>query len=490
MAKVWHVLRGPGPESAVLGIHAPYPGRLMFEGQPGSLLGALAPLAAVLEERGEQARLGVLDPGAASPAFYRALEETLRSSAIRVVCISTSTAAIEEAARIVVLVRETLGRDVLVVVGGPHEDACELKVAQVLPGVDVSLAGEAGEVLRDLVLGFLESHAGPEAFMSQVALPSGTEVLLTSPWLRPAGVKAVGKGVGRVPPPRAWLEKRVLFDVFEAPEVLPVMATRGCPYGRCTFCGEAQRGSTTSELGDLGWLRELVALHPQAAVYFQDSIFPMGREARTSLLPLLSELSVEWGCQVYLPMLSREYLELLVRSGCRYIYTGLESGSTTVTRGVGKYALDAKMAIERLGWTVPLGTRVGVSLMLGALSLKGELLETRETLQETTDLVEELLERRVLAQGFYPNVQTVLPGTPLAHGLASSGHQLSFYRIPRTPEFDCMEDGGVGHNAWTLGTPGSSRLIDEVCDTAWSWRAVAGQRSTDQAGSGGQGRLG
>lgn len=151
----------------VLLIHAPYPGVLRFAGLPSSLLHAAAPLARALAVRDELSRVGILDPGNSSEAFYDELSELLLRAPVRVIAISTSTVAIEETTRIVDVVRATLGVEVLVVVGGPHEDDVEEKVGARMLEVDASVAGDGGLALRTLAEGFLASKASLQQHSSE-----------------------------------------------------------------------------------------------------------------------------------------------------------------------------------------------------------------------------------------------------------------------------------------------------------------------------------
>ena len=77
--------------STVLLLHSPYPGRLMFRGIPSSMLAAATPF--LLSRRGQEERVGYLDPVTASPAFYDRLGTILANGQVRVLCVSTSTAA-------------------------------------------------------------------------------------------------------------------------------------------------------------------------------------------------------------------------------------------------------------------------------------------------------------------------------------------------------------------------------------------------------------
>ncbi|MEQ8767134.1 MAG: hypothetical protein RL885_24705 [Planctomycetota bacterium] len=230
--------------------------------------------------------------------------------------------------------------------------------------------------------------------------------------------------------------------------------------------GELRRKSR-SRLG-LRLIEELASAAPSAALYFQDSIFPGGHRIREGLLPLLRRLGREWGCQVYLPMLTERRVAELADHGCTYLYTGIESGASTVLDGIRKPGLDRQLVLERAGWVVDRGLAIGLSLMFGAMTTEGELLETSSTLAETRDLATAILDTGVDVAGFYPNVQTVLPGTPLAKGLQRSGAPLDFYRMPRAPIFRGLEDGEIGYNFLSLRPISSNRqrLARQITETA------------------------
>lgn len=460
----------------VLLIHAPYPGVLRFPGHPTSLLHAAAPLADALASRGELGRLGLLDPGNTSEQFYEDLRVLIERAPVRVVAISTSTAAIEETARIVELVHETRGDEVLVVVGGPHEDDVDEKAASRIAGVDVSVAGDGGFALRALAESFLARNAErPAAFVRGLSerLSSAPDrrgrFVVTSRWLENGpvafdfGPSDVGELAARPLPHR-----RVRFSVFDAPETVPLLVSRGCSYGACSFCAEGGGKLSRDVLLEFEHVRELVSARPGAALYFQDSIFPTTAQVRGELLPLLRELGVEWGAQVYLGTLSKPWVEELARHGCRYLYTGLESASAEVLRAIGKASLAPDQVIERLGWASSSGVSVGVSLMFGAMALDGRLVENGESIEATVRLAERIVNAGIRVAGFYPNVQTVLPGTALARGLARAGYDLDFYRMPRTPAFAELEDGGVGHNFATVTSRGRAgdELVATISDAA------------------------
>lgn len=464
----------------VLLVHAPYPGRLKFEAQPSSLLTAAGALVRDLASEGRLAEIGILDPGASSPAFYAELARLAAAGTLAVVCISASTAAIEEAARIARVVREVAPNEVLVLGGGPHEDDAPEPMAERIPGIDLSVGGDAEGALAALAGAALSGAA------VRANLLDARELLERVP-LRGAGVVSSaggrrfrwrGKEGARLEDvaSRPWTDKPVHFSVFPGRTTLPLMVSRGCSYGQCSFCAEGGSGGQQA-LGSFEHLVPLLEAHPGSAIYFQDSIFPSTRAVRERLLPLLRDAGRPWGCQVYLPTLSRAFVQELAAHGCTYAYTGLESGAEALRVAVGKRGLRTALVSERLQWLSGSGLSLGLSLMFGVISDAGELLETERTVAETVRFVEGLVEGRLRVVGVYPNVLTVLPGTRLAQVLGAGGAALDFYRMPRTAEFEDMEDGGVGHNFVTMGLDRAESLSARVAEASKRLSALGGNGS-------------
>lgn len=451
------ILQEATRQTRVLLLQAPYPGKLKFDGQPSSLLHAIAVYAHRLAGVSGLADLGWMDPGIPTEDYRARFRELVSSLAVQVLCISTTNAAIEEAQWAVTEARSVRGADLLILVGGPHEDDCDEKAAARIPGVDLSIAGDAEYVVDYVLHSFAERRESPAIFVRWLftALPQaplrGSRVTVTSP-----SQGSLVLDLPRLQPSDlvtpVWTTKRVHFSVFEAAETLPVLISRGCPYGKCTFCAEPNQEGSRVVREDFEWLRELAALRPGAAIYFQDSIFPRGEVIERKLLPLLRDLGVEWGAQVYLRALSRPWLETLRAHGCSYLYTGLESASQEILAAIGKVNMNRDVAIERLTWMRDLGFRVGISLMFGSISLDGRLLETESTVAETLRLAADIRALGVHVTGFYPNIMTVLAGTELERSLRARGIKLDFYHMPRAAVFEAYEDGGVGYNFITLGS--------------------------------------
>lgn len=472
------VLRETAAPTEVLLVHAPYPGRLKFQGVPSSLFAAIGPFVAANGDRD----VSYLDPRGPSVAFYQRLRTTLASGRVRALCISTSTAAIEETARIAALSAE-VSPATLVVVGGPHEDSVDRKSAMSVPGVHLSIAGDAESALQRVLEQFLSAGTSAQEFLAGLTpslfdheRTSGRFTVACAGWVAPFAFDR-GANRHRDPRPLVFPDRYPRFDVFDAEATIPLMVSRGCPYGRCTFCAEANRDGTLIRTESYEWIERLAQRDPGAALYFQDSIFPSGNAARAELLPLLRRLGRPWGCQVYLPMLNERQVAELADHGCRYLYTGVESGAQSVLDGVRKPSVHRDLVLEAMGWAERNRVSVGLSLMFGAMSTTGEILESSATLDATVDLASAVLDTGVRVAGFYPNVLTVLPGTQLARGLATAGHDLDFYAMPRAGIFDALEDGGVGYNFLTLGRESRDALVlaEDIVSAAHDVQELVGR---------------
>ncbi len=473
------VVEQASSKTTVLLVHVPYPGRLKFDGVPSSLLHAFAPFLAGVTRGDVEATVGLLDTRVAGVEFFSSLRAALVRGTTRVVCLSVSSLAVEEAAAGVALVREVLGDGVLVVAGGPHEDGCDVKMACGIEGVDLSIGGDAELVLDWILRRFLRGDQCPRQFCTSLVDDLGHaggvagRVEVSSPWWVAGPTRPFDFGPLALDalPPRPWPTRVVRFPVFDAEATLPLMISRGCSYGRCDFCSEPSAGGGQVTMSHFGWLAEVVARNPGAAVYFQDSIFPLSGPVRAGLLPMLRDLRVEWGCQLYLPRTTKETMRTLAEHGCRYLYTGVESASPELLRAVGKIAVDEEGVLRRLKWAIDAEMRVGVSLLFGALSPTGAVIDTVDSVDGTVRLAERVVRAGVDVTGFYPNVETVLPGTKRERGLRAAGVPLDFYRVPRCAVFDELEDGAVGYNFMTIPTPADHMTRERVAQ-----RVVAASR--------------
>ena len=477
------IIAAPGRQTEILLVHVPFPAPLKFEGQPSSLLHAAAVLANRLESQGRLSSLSLHDCQQSELDFLADMRRFSSSQTLRVVCLSASTAAAALAAKAAAVIKDSSNGKILVVAGGPHEDDAPLKLADCSDSIDVSIAGDGEVILDRIVEEFFGAQLTPielEARVFDLAKaiqkPGGRFLVST----RKLGSRFFDRGVLHFSalPKKPWGEGKTRFSVFESDEVIPLMVSRGCSYGKCSFCAEAIAPGRVEIADDFSWLEAMLEVKPNSAVYFQDSIFPVSAKIESKLLSILKNRNVEWGCQVFLGTLTKGSLQLLIENGCRYIYTGLESGSPEIWKGVGKGALVEANPIEKLKWANGSSIRWGLSVMYGAMGEGGALLETSSSVQQTSRFFGEIEAAGVAIAGIYPNIETVLPGTGLHQTICAASGELDFMNQPTSPVFAGMEDGLVGYNFLSLSSDSEKQervsLAAQIVDSAL---ALQGQAS-------------
>ncbi len=307
MSRLAPVIPIANNETEILMVQAPYPGVSKFVGRPTSLLAACSKISPQI-----MSKLGYIDRQWIDVEVVDRVRQLCRNGRVRVVCISTSTAAIQQAASIARAVRETSGGSVLVIAGGPHEDDCQEKIANRMSELfDISIGGEAEYALAALLSNYFAADFTPATFIRELdaldlsAVPRRFSIARRdqSQARNYSGPASALTSFGAIPS----IAEAAHFDCFEASRAIQLMLTRGCPYGQCTFCAEPNNRYQSDSSYD--WISDVIEANPGAALYFQDSVMPNTREIRERLLPLLAEARVEWGCQLFLPMSSTGYIE-------------------------------------------------------------------------------------------------------------------------------------------------------------------------------------
>ncbi|MFG3038959.1 B12-binding domain-containing radical SAM protein [Streptomyces sp. NPDC048330] len=218
-----------------------------------------------------------------------------------------------------------------------------------------------------------------------------------------------------------------------------MMTLDACPF-KCTFCSESIQVSNrptrfaVSETEHAARrIRQLIDWGAEAS-FFDDPVFWGGNwKAITDFChdlmrqceDLPGDVPFEWGAQLTVDVVLNRAktdevhaaLELMRRSGCTYVYIGIESMAQQVMRHVGKNLLrrnpEAWVSKVREALTMirDHGIRVGSSVLFG---LDGE---DRDTMEETIEEIGLLIDDELLVMAS-PNILTYHPGTAItaAHG--------------------------------------------------------------------------
>lgn len=231
-------------------------------------------------------------------------------------------------------------------------------------------------------------------------------------WLQPQyrSTPYAGK---RVPVPRV--------DLAAAQQVLPLglEATRGCPFS-CEFCILTGVGTRHEVRPAADVVRDIVAARALLAsrghkkrsnmiVFYDNNIggnLPYLRELCAALEPL----KIHWGSSVTFNVIAQPALvAAMARSGCRFLYVGLESFNPVTLHDMHKY----QNAIHKTRRIIEQCHARGILLMSGLML--SPLIDDLEYMKS----VPRRLRECGLHVPSYICFETPIPGTPHFHRLAS-----------------------------------------------------------------------
>lgn len=298
--------------------------------------------------------------------------------------------------------------DVPIIAGGLH---CTFAPEEVLahPAIDYVCLGEGEGALLDLVEAL--ERGDPPLFIDNLWVKGG---------LRPA-VRPPIEPIDSLP-----FMARDLLD--EHPGVVHLTTQRGCPFP-CTYCAArmyntmykaegteyGRRRSPENVLAELHGLRSQGLL---AYVIFIDDTFTILHHwVRDFCAAYGEQLKVPFSINARVETVNPALLEQLAAAGCRHVIYGVESGSERIRRDVLRRPVRNQRFVDVFRWTREAGMMVTANYMLG---MPGE---TRDDLQQTLDLAEELDAYDFGYFVFYP-----YPGTPLYQTCLDEGLMPANYR--------------------------------------------------------------
>jgi len=188
-----------------------------------------------------------------------------------------------------------------------------------------------------------------------------------------------------------------------------VSSSRGCAWN-CSFCGSPQFwGRKIRWRSPEKFVEELEMLFRKGVsfFYFSDDTFTMNSKRVIEICKRIIEknLKIAWYAISRVDQVNEEMLYWMRRAGCIQVSYGVESGSAKIRRALGK-----PVKTEQIKRAFALTTRYGI--LSRAYFIYGAPGETRKTVQETIDLMEEI---KPLGAIFY--ILDVYPGTKLYSNL-------------------------------------------------------------------------
>ena len=218
-----------------------------------------------------------------------------------------------------------------------------------------------------------------------------------------------------------------------------VQTKRGCPFS-CCYCTypllEGKRTRLRPIADIVAELRQLVAQYGVSYVYFVDDIFnyPPDFAERLCRAIVAERLPINWSAFINPDFMTPSLMQAMAEAGCDAVEFGTDSGSPAMLKNLGKsFTVDAVRSSSRL--CREFGMDFAHYILFGGPG------ETRETIQDSFELMDEVSPTAVIAMTGI----RVFPGTAIhllaiAEGLLTTESPMLepvFYISPSIRESLC-----------------------------------------------------
>lgn len=186
------------------------------------------------------------------------------------------------------------------------------------------------------------------------------------------------------------LEKRSDRVENSKEAIMPIMASRGCPYD-CIYCDHTIKGyihryrPVKSVINEI---RLILSKYGEKvnSIYFWDDIFIWDRDWVTNFCEtLLSEnLKIRWTCNCHAKKVEPRLMSLMKKAGCVNVRFGVESGSQRILDSLNK-KVKVEESLEALNISLDAGLTITIYIMVGMTG------ENHETINETIDFFRKLI---------------------------------------------------------------------------------------------------
>ncbi|MFA5797278.1 MAG: radical SAM protein [Candidatus Woesearchaeota archaeon] len=293
---------------------------------------------------------------------------------------------------------KTLFPECIIIFGGQHASLFPEQMFILAP-IDYVVLYEGDHTLVELVRAITENE--DITIIKGIAYRQGHKITLT---LR----RQLEQDIDSFPVPDY---SNITFSNYISPafngDFIPIMSSRGCPYG-CAFCSSSpyweKRFRARSAENVLKEIRYYVKKYHTYNIFFYDDNFIIDKKRLIKICKGIIKMhkKIRFSIAASVRIIDDERVYWLKKAGCIGIGFGMESGSNIILKNIDKP--QTKEEIRRAYMLVKnYHIDVGGSLIVGSPG------ETKETIKETADLLNEILPEKLS----YGGIMWILPGTKI-----------------------------------------------------------------------------
>jgi anaerobic magnesium-protoporphyrin IX monomethyl ester cyclase len=258
-----------------------------------------------------------------------------------------------------------LSSSVPIIMGGPYASAFSEDIFENSTAVDMVVRGEAEQTMLELARCFDEGK-GPDGIAGVWYRKDG-RVIKNPP--RPPE-----KDLDRIPFPARHLFHKELYRPFpfqvNRTPIASVMASRGCTYGKCSFCTVSRKWGyhyrRRSPKNVIEEIKDLNLNQGYREIFFWDSNFIVKdgwiEEFCAGLMK--ERLDLTWLCLARVDSVTPDILRVMAKAGCVRINFGLESGNPELLETLNKN-ITLEQSRNAVKWCKEVGIQVKTDFIIG-----------------------------------------------------------------------------------------------------------------------------
>ena len=273
-------------------------------------------------------------------------------------------------------------------------------IKEEFPGVHITIGGNIVTRIRDelktqdKLFRYIDSavlYEGENAYLQLVDSVENSKPLSGLPNLiyrDESGIHAnkdvCSEDLSKLPPPD--FDGLALEKYFVPKLILPYLATRGCYWGRCTFCDHFQgyvEGFRTMQVDQIiKEIRFLQNKYNTRYFHFTDESYPPALFRKLSQRIVEEKLDIVWTTHMRFEetLLDKQVWEDAHKSGCRYLHFGFESGNQRVLK-----LMDKATKLDAIETNLRMSSEAGIwNHIMGFFGFPGE---TREEAEDSKHFV-------------------------------------------------------------------------------------------------------
>ena len=267
-------------------------------------------------------------------------------------------------------------------------------IKEEFPDVHITIGGNIVTRIRDelktqdKLFGYIDSailYEGENAYLQLVDAVENSKPLSGLPNLiyrDESGIHAnkdvCSEDLSKLPPPD--FDGLLLEKYFVPKLILPYLATRGCYWGRCTFCDHFQgyvEGFRTMQVDQIvEEIKFLKDKHNTRYFHFTDESYPPALFRKLSQRLIEEKLDIVWTTHMRFEetLLDEQVWKDVQESGCRYLHFGYESGNQRVLK-----LMDKAAKLDAIQTNLRMSSEAGIwNHIMGFFGFPGETREEAE----------------------------------------------------------------------------------------------------------------